>query len=91
LPTHKFHKYSDHKNSHPAPKKPAKVHHDIKPVASPQRVPVPKLFSPPEPTEAPAQDLQQSPYAGGYQYPTPAAALAPPAGKRECQFVIFII
>lgn len=77
LPTYKFH------DSHPAPKKPAKDHH-VKPVASPQRVPVPKLASPPEPTEGPAaQDLQPpSPYAGGYQNPDPAAAMmAPPAGK----------
>ncbi|CAH3194723.1 unnamed protein product [Porites evermanni] len=79
LPTYKFH------DSHPAPKKPAKDHH-VKPVASPQRVPVPKLASPPEPTEGPAaQDLQPpSPYAGGYQNPDPAAAMMASPPEPTC-------
>lgn len=80
LPTHKFHtKQSDHKTSHPRPHKPAKVHHDIKPVASVQRVPIPKLFALPAPTEPEAQEPQQSPYAG-YQYQDAASPVGPTAG-----------
>lgn len=70
LPTYKF------KDSHSDHKKPTKLHH-VKPIASPQRAPVPKLLSQPEQTEATVQDTQQSPYAGGYPAPSPAA------GKRE--------
>lgn len=86
LPSYKFHKkLSDHKQSHPKPHKPAKiVHHDIKPVASVQRVPIPKLFALPSPTEAPAQEPQQSPYAG-YQYQDAASPVAPTAGTKEFQ------
>ena len=78
LPTHKFHKQSDHKTSHPKPHKPTKVHLDIKPVASVQKVPIPKLFALPAPTEdaAAQQDSQQSPYAG-YPYQDAALAAAP--------------
>ena len=87
LATYKF------KDPHPAPKKPAKVHH-VKPVASPQRVPVPKLLSPPEPEPErepepepePAQDTQQTPYAASYQNPNPAAAMAPLTGKIVCSY-----
>lgn len=70
LPTYKF------KDSHSDHKKPTKLHH-VKPIASPQRAPVPKLLSQPEQTEATVQDTQQSPYAGSYTAPSPAA------GKRE--------
>ena len=85
LPTYKF------KDAHPAPKKPAKVHH-VKPVASPQRVPVPKLLSPPEPEPEqepepePEQDTQQSLYAAAYQNSDPAAAMAPLTGKQLCTY-----
>lgn len=81
LPTHKFRKQSDHKPSHPKPHKPAKVHLDIKPVASVQRVPIPKLFALPAPTEEAAaqQEPQQSPYAG-YPYQDAVAPVAPTAG-----------
>ncbi|XP_029193903.2 proline-rich protein 2-like [Acropora millepora] len=69
LPTYKFH------DSLPEPKKTVKPHH-VKPIASPQRAPVPKLFSQPKPTEArvpdaqqPYADDQQSPYGEPYQNP----------------------
>ena len=69
MPTYKFH------DSLPEPKKTVKPHH-VKPIASPQRAPVPKLFSQPTPTEArvpdaqqPYADDQQSPYGEPYQNP----------------------
>ncbi|XP_068743081.1 ras-associated and pleckstrin homology domains-containing protein 1-like [Montipora capricornis] len=74
LPTYKFH------DSHPEPKKSPKLHH-VRPVAAPQRAPVPKLISQPKPTDArvpdvpqlPYADVQQSPYADQYQYANQAA------------------
>lgn len=74
LPTYKF------KDSHSDHKKPTKLHH-VKPIASPQRAPVPKLLSQPEQTEAAVQDIQQSPYAGGYPAPSPAPS---PAAAATC-------
>lgn len=86
LATHKFHKkQSDHKPSSSKPQEPPKpkVHHDITPVASPQRVPIPKLFAMANPSQEPAQDAQQSPQPSpyeGYQYQDAVAPVAPTAG-----------
>lgn len=91
MPSHKFHKkYSDHKQSRPKPPQPAKVvHHDVKPVASVQQVPIPKLFALQAPTEAPAQEPQQSPYAG-YPYQDAVGPVAPTAGTKKFQCLILI-
>ena len=89
LATHKFHKkQSDHKPSSSKPQEPPKpkVHHDITPVASPQRVPIPKLFAMANPSQGPAQDAQQSPQPSpyeGYQYQDAVAPVAPTAGKKQ--------
>lgn len=89
LATHKFHKkQSDHKPSSSKPQEPPKpkVHHDITPVASPQRVPIPKLFAMANPSQEPAQDAQQSPQPSpyeGYQYQDAVAPVAPTAGKKQ--------